>query len=127
MTVKLTRKPRPNSLSGSTARWEYARSRGLKPPLSCVTHQRALIRWHNRGEIGVRDPLLPRRRANVIRNRVQRQVHDLARIRRDVSRRAVYEITMKHQKSARFTGRRDDSAGIDQLRDRILVQCPKWV
>src|SRR4051812_41475170 len=77
-----------------------ARDRALLRRLPLRTRepqQRVVIHGLDRREIAMRDVVRPRRGADVIRDRVERQVYDLARIGRDVAGRAMHQIAVKHQ------------------------------
>src|SRR5258706_12070364 len=56
--------------------------------------QRIVIHGLDRCKIAMRDVFRPRGLADVIRDRIQREINDLARIRRDVAGRAVHQIAM---------------------------------
>jgi hypothetical protein len=63
----------------------------------------------------------------MVRYRAQRQVHDPARIGRDVRRRAVHQIAVEHQHRAGLAGRRDDAALQRQPGDGFLVERPQRI
>ena len=68
----------------------------------------------DRREVAMRDVVRPRRGADVVRDRVQRQIDDLARIGRDVAARPMHQIAVEHQHAAGLAGRRDDAALLDE-------------
>ncbi len=73
------------------------------------------------------DPLGSRRLADVVGARVQGQVHDAARVGRDVAGRAVHEVAVEHQHAAGLAGGRDDAALLHQPLDRVIVECPERI
>ena len=91
------------------------------------THQRIVIHGLDRREIAMGDVFRPRRGADVVRDRVQRQIDDLARIGRDVAGRAVHQIAVEHQHAAGLAGGRDDAAFLHQPRHGFLVQRPQRI
>ena len=73
----------------------------------------------------MRNPFRPGRFADVVGNRIQRQVDDLARIGRDVGRAAMHQVAVEHQQPARLAGGRHDAAFGDQLRHHLIIQGPQ--
>src|SRR5690242_15135657 len=78
--------------------------------------QRIVVDGFDRREIAVRDVLRPRGRADVVGDRVQRQIDDLARVGRDVAGRAVHQVAVEHQHAAGLARGSDDAALRDQPR-----------
>src|SRR4051812_16142073 len=93
----------------------------------CEPQQRVVVHGLDRREIAVRDVFRPGGGANIIRDRVQRQIDDLARIRRDVPGRAVHQIAVEHQHAAGLAGGRDNTAVFHQPRHGFLVQRPQRI
>ena len=89
--------------------------------------QRIVVHGLDRREVAMGDVFRPGRRADVVRNRVQRQIDDLARIGRDVAGRAVHQIAVEHQHAAGLAGRCDNAALLDQPRHGFLVQRPQRI
>src|ERR1700730_17119948 len=71
--------------------------------------QRIVVHGLDRRKVAVRDELRPRRRTNVIRNRIQGEINDLARVRRDVAGRAVPQIAMEYMHAAGLACRSDNA------------------
>src|SRR5262249_9175963 len=78
-------------------------------------------------KVPMRDVFGARGRADVVRDGIQCQIHNLSRIGRDIARRAMYQIAMEHQHSARFARRSDDAAILNEPRYSLIVQRPKRI
>lgn len=100
------------------------RSLGSGALLASILSQRIRLTRNHRRKIPVRDELGPRRLADRVGQRRQRQVNDAPRVRRDVPARAMDEIGVEHEQPARLPGRRDDAVALDQPRHRRLVERP---
>ena len=74
----------------------------------------------DRREVPVRDPFLPVELGDVVGDGAERQVHDLARIGRDVRRARVHQVPVEHDHGSRWPRRRDDAAFVRQLRSLLL-------
>ena len=73
----------------------------------------AAARRRRTGSIGVKSRCAihgsPGELGDVVRDRAQRQVDDLARVGRDVGRRGVDQVAVEHQHRAGLAGRRHDA------------------
>jgi hypothetical protein len=58
-------------------------------------------------------------------DRVQREIHDLPRIRRDIGGQAGHQIAMKHRHTASVAGRSDNAAFFDRPRHGFFIQGPE--
>src|SRR3954447_20887129 len=89
--------------------------------------QRIIVYGLYRREVPMSDILRPRRSANEVRDRIERQINDLARIRRDVAGRAVHQIAVEHEHAAGLAGWRDDTAFVYESRHGLFVECPQRI
>src|SRR3979411_2249765 len=81
----------------------------------------------------MRNPFWPSKLGNVVRYRAQREVDNLARIRRDVGRRGVYKTDGEQSHRAGPSGRRHDadapgrSCLVAKASDRLRIERPQRI
>src|SRR5664280_1699171 len=103
------------------------------PVRAGVFQQRVVVGRFDRREVAVRDPFRPRELGDVVGDRAQRQVDDLARVGRDVGRRGVHQIAVEHQHRAGLAGGRHDADPVGaggfrgEPRHRLLVERPQRI
>src|SRR5215203_856010 len=77
---------------------------GRDPVGARIFDERVVRDRHDRREIAVGDPFGPRKFGDVVGDRAQREIDDLAWIRRNIRRRGVHQVSVEHQHRTRPSG-----------------------